>query len=97
MSIHVRLRQLILSENISVTNFEEEIGVGKNTIATILRKQSAISHIILEKIKLRYSDYSLCWLVAGKTENDEMIESPAITSTPTYTNKVSIPSHKCGY
>ena len=74
MSIHVRLRQLILSENISVTHFEEEIGVGKNTIATILRKQSAISHIILEKIKLRYSDYSLCWLVAGKTENDEMID-----------------------
>lgn len=74
MSIHVRLRQLILSENISVSHFEEEIGVGKNTIATILRKQSAISHIILEKIKLRYSDYSLCWLVAGKTENDEMID-----------------------
>ena len=73
MSIHVRLRQIIAKEEISVAEFEREIGVGKNTISYILSKESSISHIILEKIRSRYTEYSLCWLVAGATDNDSMI------------------------
>ena len=73
MSIHTRLRQLIMQENISVAQFERQIGVGKRTISYILSNESSISHIILEKIRNRYTEYSLCWLVTGATDNDSMI------------------------
>jgi transcriptional regulator with XRE-family HTH domain len=72
MSIHIRLRQLIAAENVSVASFEKEIGVGKNTVATILRKESSISHTLLKKIRKRYSSHSIYWLISGKDENDIM-------------------------
>jgi hypothetical protein len=57
-------------QEISVSKFEKEIGVGNNTISTILRKESGVSHFILEKIKNRYPQYSLCWLVGGVKDDD---------------------------
>ena len=70
MDIFKRLRIIINEQDVSVSRFEKEIGVGNNTISTILRKESGISHIILEKIKNRYPQYSICWLVAGEENND---------------------------
>jgi transcriptional regulator with XRE-family HTH domain len=49
--IFKRLRIIINEQDISISRFEKEIGVGNNTICTILRKESGISQIILEKIK----------------------------------------------
>ena len=51
MDIFKRLRIIINEQGISISRFEKEIGVGNNTICTILRKESGISQIILEKIK----------------------------------------------
>lgn len=51
MDIFKRLRIIINEQDISISRFEKEIGVGNNTISTILRKESGISQIILEKIK----------------------------------------------
>ena len=70
MDIFKRLRIIINEQDISISRFEKEIGVGNNTISTILRKESGISHIILGKIKNRYPQYSICWLVAGEENND---------------------------
>ena len=70
MDIFKRLRTIINEQDVSVSRFEKEIVVGTNTISTILRKESGISHIILEKIKNRYPQYSICWLVAGEENND---------------------------
>lgn len=70
MDIFKRLRIIINEQYVSVSRFEKEIGVGNNTISTILRKESGISHIILGKIKNRYPQYSICWLVAGEENND---------------------------
>ena len=70
MVIFKRLRIIINEQDISISRFEKEIGVGNNTISTILRKESGISHIILGKIKNRYPQYSICWLVAGEENND---------------------------
>ncbi len=70
MDIFKRLRIIINEQDVSVSRFEKEIGVGNNTISTILRKESGISHIILGKIKNRYPQYSICWLVAGEENND---------------------------
>ena len=66
MDIFKRLRIIINEQDVSVSRFEKEIGVGNNTISTILRKESGISHIILGKIKNRYPQYSICWLVEAK-------------------------------
>ena len=70
MDIFKRLRIIINEQDVSVSRFEKEICVGNNTISTILRKESGISHIILGKIKNRYPQYSICWLVAGEENND---------------------------
>lgn len=70
MDIFKRLRTIINEQDVSVSRFEKEIGVGNNTISTILREESGISHIILGKIKNRYPQYSICWLVAGEENND---------------------------
>ena len=70
MDIFKRLRTIINEQDVSVSRFEKEIVVGTNTISTILRKESGISHIILGKIKNRYPQYSICWLVAGEENND---------------------------
>ena len=70
MDIFKRLRIIINEQDVSVSRFEKEIVVGTNTISTILRKESGISHIILGKIKNRYPQYSICWLVAGEENND---------------------------
>jgi transcriptional regulator with XRE-family HTH domain len=70
VDIFKRLRIIINEQDVSVSRFEKEIGVGNNTISTILRKESGISHIILGKIKNRYPQYSICWLVAGEENND---------------------------
>ena len=51
MDIFKRLRTIINEQDVSVSRFDKEIGVGNNTIFTILRKESGISQIILEKIK----------------------------------------------
>ena len=51
MDIFKRLRIIINEQDISISRFEKEIGVGNNTICTILSKESGISQIILEKIK----------------------------------------------
>jgi len=70
VDIFKRLRTIINEQDVSVSRFEKEIVVGTNTISTILRKESVISHIILGKIKNRYPQYSICWLVAGEENND---------------------------
>jgi transcriptional regulator with XRE-family HTH domain len=70
VDIFKRLRIIINEQDISISRFEKEIGVVNNTISTILRKESGISHIILGKIKNRYPQYSICWLVAGEENND---------------------------
>jgi hypothetical protein len=70
VDIFKRLRTIINEQDVSVSRFEKEIVVGTNTISTILRKESGISHIILGKIKNRYPQYSICWLVAGEENND---------------------------
>mgnify|MGYP001027063275 CR=1 FL=1 len=74
MSIHTRLRQLIAKENISVSQFEREIGVGKNTIATLLRKESSVSHFILEKISERFGLFASYWLLIGRSDDQTMLD-----------------------
>lgn len=74
MKIHERLRRLIKEENVSISEFERIIGVGKNSFSTCLRRHSSVSHEVLEKIAKKYPNYSMEWLVTGKeSKNHEVI------------------------
>lgn len=47
MNIHSRIEHIILQEKLSIAAFERQIGVGRNSLSTSLRKQSAIPHEVI--------------------------------------------------
>ena len=47
--LHNRTEQIIDSERLSISAFECQIGVGRNSISTSLRKKSSISHEVIKK------------------------------------------------
>ena len=59
MNIHDRIEHIILREKLSIAAFERQIGVGRNSLSTSLRKQSAISHEVIIKIFEHFPKYSL--------------------------------------
>jgi len=65
MTIHDRIGHIILKEMLSIAAFERHIGVGRNSLSTSLRKQSAISHEVIIKIFEHFPKYSLDWILFG--------------------------------
>jgi hypothetical protein len=59
MNIHDRIEHIILRKKLSIAAFERQIGVGRNSLSTSLRKQSAISHEVIIKIFEHFPKYSL--------------------------------------
>lgn len=57
---------IIKNENISVAAFERKIGVGRNSLSSVLRNKSSISHILLAQISKHYPQYSIDWIVYEK-------------------------------
>jgi plasmid maintenance system antidote protein VapI len=75
MEIHDRLRKIIEDENISISKFERTIGVGQNSVSTCLRRNSTISHEVLQGVAKHFPSYSMEWLVAGRDSgNKEIIQ-----------------------
>jgi plasmid maintenance system antidote protein VapI len=75
MEIHDRLRKIIEDENISISKFERTIGVGQNSVSTCLRRNSTISHEVLQGVAKHFPSYSMEWLVSGKDSgNIEIIQ-----------------------
>ena len=76
MNIHKRTEYIILQEKLSVAAFECQIGVGRNSFSTLLRKQSTISHEIITKIFDHFRRYSLDWILfRNKKPEDIEIEN----------------------
>ena len=65
-SIHNRLKKMLLNENISISKFERIIGVGQNSVSTCLRRESSISHNVLQGICAHFPEYSIEWILTGK-------------------------------
>ena len=65
-SIHNRLKKMLLNENISISKFERIIGVGQNSVSTCLRRESSISHNVLQGICAHFPEYSIEWILIGK-------------------------------
>ena len=65
-SIHNRLKKMLLNENISISKFERIIGVGQNSVSTCLRRESSISHNVLQGICAHFPEYSIELILIGK-------------------------------
>ena len=52
----------------NISSFEKKIGVGNNSIGTIIRRNSNISGEILSKILISFNDINAEWLMTGKGE-----------------------------
>ena len=72
MSIHDRIEHIILREKLSIAAFERLIGVGRNSLSTSLRKESAISHEVIIKIIEHFPRYSLDWILFGNKEPEDL-------------------------
>ena len=70
--IHNRIEYIIDSELLSISAFERQIGVGRNSISTSLRKKSSISHEVIKKIHLHFTNYSVDWIIFGNENESEV-------------------------
>ena len=70
-SIHNRLKKMLLNENISISKFERIIGVGQNSVSTCLRRESSISHNVLQGICAHFPEYSIEWILTGKETSNK--------------------------
>ena len=71
--IHNRIEYIIDSDRLSISAFERQIGVGRNSISTSLRKKSSISHEVIKKIHIYFPNYSVDWIIFGN-ENETEVE-----------------------
>lgn len=72
MNIHDRIEHIIAREKLSIAAFERQIGVGRNSLSSFLRKQSAISHEVITKIYAHFPRYSLQWILSGNKEPEDV-------------------------
>ena len=72
MTIHDRLKKIIEDENISISKFERIIGVGQNSVSTCLRRESSISHGVLQGICKYFPNQSIEWVLTGKDSSNKL-------------------------
>ena len=77
-SIHRRILEIIENENLSIAAFERRIDVGRNSISTAIRNNSAEGHQVLFNISKEFPKYSLDWIVCGKSSPHDDIVNLAI-------------------
>ena len=70
--IHNGIEYIIDSERLSISAFERQIGVGRNSISTSLRKKSSISHEVIKKIHIHFPNYSVDWIIFGNDNESEV-------------------------
>lgn len=77
-SIGDRLRDFISSTGLSVAKFAKEVGVPQPTVSSYLNDGREPGITFLMKVKLRYKELNLNWMVSGegnmKTEMDQKYE-----------------------
>jgi hypothetical protein len=71
-NIQDRIEHIILREKLSIAAFERMIGVGRNSLSTSLRKQSAISHMVITKNFEHFPRYSLDWILLGNKKLEDV-------------------------
>ncbi len=61
-----RIKQIIEKEKLSSTQFASEIGVQRSALSHVLSGRNNPSLDFMMKIKTRYPDINLDWLLLGK-------------------------------
>jgi transcriptional regulator with XRE-family HTH domain len=67
--IHDRIKIIAAKEGLSISKLERELGVGINSLSTTLRRRSAVSHSVIQRLALKFPKYSLSWIVLGTEES----------------------------
>jgi transcriptional regulator with XRE-family HTH domain len=76
-----RIKQIIDKEKLSSTQFASEIGVQRSALSHVLSGRNNPSLDFMMKIKTRYPDINLDWLLLGKGKMIGIVEKKE--STPT--------------
>jgi len=72
-----RIKQIIDKENLSSTQFASEIGVQRSALSHVLSGRNNPSLDFMMKIKTRYPEINLDWLLLGKGKMTGAIEKKA--------------------
>ena len=83
-----RIKQIIDKENLSSTQFASEIGVQRSALSHVLSGRNNPSLDFMMKIKTRYPDINLDWLLLGKGKMTGTVEKK-VTIPATETKKGS--------
>jgi hypothetical protein len=67
-TISLRIKELITAKNMNISAFEKKIGVGNNSIGTIISRNSNVSGAILSKILISFPDICPDWLLTGRND-----------------------------
>lgn len=65
-TISIRIKELIDLKKMNISSFEKKIGVGNNSIGTIINRNSNVSGAILSKILNSFEDVSGDYLLTGR-------------------------------
>ena len=74
-----RITLLIESKGLKMASFERELGLKRNSISQILRRNTEIKADIVAKILETFSDVSAEWLLLGKGNMSQLDESGEVT------------------
>ncbi len=81
-----RLQQFLGAENISQSQFAEELGVARASVSHILAGRNKPGYDFLTSLMARYPRLNMEWLLAGKgkmyKENSQTEERPVQETTP---------------
>jgi hypothetical protein len=82
-TISLRIKELITVKNMSISAFEKKIGVGNNSIGTIITRNSNVSGAILSKILISFPEICPDWLLTGRSDmfRSEFTQKEDSTST----------------
>ena len=75
-----RITLLIESKDLSMASFERELGLKRNSISQILRRNTEIKADIVAKILETFSDVSAEWLLLGRGSMSQLDESGEMTA-----------------
>ena len=93
--ISLRIKELIDLKKMNISSFEKKIGVGNNSIGTIINRNSNVSGSILSKILNTFEDVSGDYLLTGKgfilkneDEAQKRTYNTVSESTTNYSNQI---------
>lgn len=90
MRLIERIQEYLAHNHISAYEFEHACGLSNGYVGKQLKGKGSVGSDILEKIKRKYTDLSLVWLVTGK---GKMILTPPEEHVPPINSELNEEQH----